>query len=132
MNPTVLCVDDERDILDLLTYHLTRAGCRILTASSGREALATIRVDRPHLVLLDLMLPDIDGFGVCEILRDDPATAALPIVILSAWSSPESQRLGTEFGVLDFVRKPFNPHNLVDRLAALMELRVPATLRLAG
>ena len=123
MNPTVLSIDDERDVLDLITYHLTRAGCTVLTATNGREAIDTIRHNRPDLVLLDLMLPDIDGFGVCEILRLNPATATVPIVIVSAWSADESRHLGIELGAIDFIHKPFSPQRLVDRVCGLLALR---------
>ena len=123
MRPTILSVDDEPDVLELIRFHLTRAGCEVLTATSGRVALETIRARRPDLVLLDLMLPDIDGFGVCEILRRQPATAALPIIIVSAWSTTDSRNLGLELGALDYLTKPFSPKTLVERVQRLLSLR---------
>jgi DNA-binding response OmpR family regulator len=125
MNPLILAVDDERDILDLVRFHLTRAGCDVVTAASGRDALDSIRVRRPDLVLLDLMLPDIDGFAVCEILRRQAATAAIPIVILSAWHTDDSRDLGLELGALDFLTKPFSPKVLVERVVGLLGMRLP-------
>lgn len=101
---------------ELIRFHLDQAGYEVLTASSGREAIETIRCCRPELVLLDLMLPDIDGFGVCEILRRNAATAAIPIMILSAWATTDSQQLGLELGALDYVTKPFSPRELVARI----------------
>jgi DNA-binding response OmpR family regulator len=123
MRPTILTVDDEPDVLELIRFHLTHAGCEVLTATSGRSALETIRVHRPDLVLLDLMLPDIDGFGVCEILRRQPATATLPIIIVSAWSTTDSRDLGLQLGALDYLTKPFSPKTLVERVQRLLNLR---------
>ncbi|MBI5380674.1 MAG: response regulator [Opitutae bacterium] len=122
MRPTILSVDDEPDVLALVQFHLTRLGCEVLTASSGRVALETIRVRRPDLVLLDLMLPDIDGFGVCEILRRQPETATIPIIILSAWSTADSRHVGLELGALDYLTKPFSPKTLVARVQQLLQL----------
>jgi len=123
MRPTILTVDDEPDVIELIRFHLSHAGCEVLTATSGRSALETIRVHRPDLVLLDLMLPDIDGFGVCEILRRQPATATLPIIIVSAWSTTDSRDLGLELGALDYLTKPFSPKTLVERVQHLLSLR---------
>ena len=126
MNSTVLAVDDERDILDLIRFHLTRAGCEVVTATSGREALETIHARRPDLLLLDLMLPDIDGFAICEILRRQAATATIPIVIVSAWRTSDSRNLGLELGAIDFLTKPFSPKVLVERVLGLLSLRAAA------
>jgi DNA-binding response OmpR family regulator len=119
MRHSILSVDDERDVTELLRFHLTKAGYEVLTASSGREAIETIRCRRPDLVLLDLMLPDIVGFGVCEILRCNAATAAIPIIILSAWETADARNVGMELGALDYVTKPFSPRDLVERVDRL-------------
>ncbi|HWA26475.1 MAG TPA: response regulator [Lacunisphaera sp.] len=119
----ILAVDDEPDLIDLMQYHLARAGHQVTTAANGWEAIHAIRLQRPDLILLDLMLPDLDGFGVCEILRRDPKTATIPIVIVSAWSSPDSRNLGLELGALDYLTKPFSPHELVERVNRLVEAR---------
>ena len=119
MRHSILSVDDERDVTELLRFHFTKAGYEVLTASSGREAIETIRCRRPDLVLLDLMLPDIDGFGVCEILRCSAATAAIPIIILSAWETTDARNVGMELGALDYVTKPFSPRDLVERVDRL-------------
>jgi len=116
----VLAVDDEPDVTDLVRFHLVRAGYDVVTAASGREAIDAIRGCRPDLVLLDLMLPDIDGFAVCEILRRSAATAAVPIIILSAWATQDSRLLGLELGALDYVPKPFSPKDLVGRVNRLL------------
>jgi DNA-binding response OmpR family regulator len=119
MRHSILSVDDERDVTELLRFHFTKAGYEVLTASSGREAIEIIRCRRPDLVLLDLMLPDIDGFGVCEILRCSAATAAIPIIILSAWETTDARNVGMELGALDYVTKPFSPRDLVERVDRL-------------
>ena len=119
----LLVVEDEPEIAELERYHLARAGHRVSTAANGWEALAHIRDDPPDLILLDLMLPDLDGFGVCEILRRDPATATTPVIIVSAWSSGDSRNLGLELGALDYVTKPFSPHELVARVNRILEHR---------
>jgi DNA-binding response OmpR family regulator len=123
MSATILSVDDERDVIDLVQFHLTRAGYRVLTASCGREALDCIRADPPDLILLDLMLPDIDGFAICEILRRQAATATIPIVILTAWATTDARSLGLELGALDYLTKPFSPKELVARVRRLLDLR---------
>jgi CheY-like chemotaxis protein len=119
----ILSVDDESDITDLVSFHLTRAGYEVTTAASGREALDAVQARRPDLILLDLMLPDIDGFGVCEILRRAPDTATIPIVIVSAWSTTDTRELGLELGALDYMTKPFSPRDLTGRVRHLLNLR---------
>lgn len=120
-NPSkILAVDDESDLLELMRFHLVRAGHEVATAANGWEAIDAVRLNRPDIILLDLMLPDLDGFGVCEMLRRDPATATIPIVIISAWASSDSRHLGLELGALDYITKPFSPKELVSRVNQLM------------
>ena len=126
---TILSVDDEQDVTDLVRFNLTRVGYHVLTAASGREALDTIRIRPPDLIILDLMLPDIDGFGVCEILRRQPSTATIPIVILTAWATTDAQHLGLELGALDYLTKPFSPRELVERVRRLLSLRPVAPVK---
>jgi len=126
MTPTILSVDDEDDVTALVRFHLLKAGYQVLTASCGREALHLIQSRLPDLILLDLMLPDIDGFGVCEILRREAATAAIPIVILTAWATSDARNLGLELGALDYMTKPFSPKELVERVRRLLDLRLPS------
>lgn len=123
MSPTILSVDDEQDVTDLVSFHLQRAGYDVLTAADGRQALDVIQRRRPDLVILDLMLPDIDGFGVCEILRRQAATATIPIIILTAWATTDAKSLGLELGALDYLTKPFSPKQLVERVRYLLSLR---------
>ena len=119
----ILAVDDEPELTDLMQYHLVRAGHDVTVAANGWEAIHSVRERKPDIILLDLMLPDLDGFGVCEILRRDPQTATIPIVIVSAWSSPDSRHLGLELGALDYLTKPFSPHELVERVNRLVHAR---------
>jgi two-component system alkaline phosphatase synthesis response regulator PhoP len=119
----ILAVDDEPELTDLMHYHLVRAGYQVTTAANGWEAIHAIRADRPDIVLLDLMLPDLDGFGVCEILRREAATATIPIIIVSAWASADSRNLGLELGALDYITKPFSPQELVARVNRLLHAR---------
>ncbi|HKB56826.1 MAG TPA: response regulator [Lacunisphaera sp.] len=122
-SPKILAVDDEPEITDLMHYHLVRAGYAVTTAANGWEAIQSVKADRPDIILLDLMLPDLDGFGVCEILRRDPLTATIPIIVVSAWSSPDSRNLGLELGALDYLTKPFSPADLVARVNRLVHAR---------
>jgi two-component system, OmpR family, alkaline phosphatase synthesis response regulator PhoP len=120
---TILCVDDERDVTELVAFHLSKTGYDVVTAASGREALEAVQRRKPDLIVLDLMLPDIDGFGVCEILRRQRSTATIPIVILTAWATNDARHLGLELGALDYLTKPFSPKELVQRVARLLSLR---------
>ena len=126
MPPTILSVDDERDVTDLVSFHLNRAGYNVQTAANGRDALDMIAIKNPDLIILDLMLPDIDGFGICEILRRHVATATIPIIILTAWATNDAQHLGLELGALDYMTKPFSPKKLVERVQHLLSLRESA------
>ncbi len=119
----ILAVDDEPELTELMEFHLARAGHIVTTAAHGWEALACVRRERPDLILLDLMLPDIDGFGVCEILRREAHTATIPVIIVSAWASNDSRHLGLEFGALDYITKPFSPRELVARVNRLLQVR---------
>ncbi len=116
MLPLILCVDDEPDITELVHFHLTRAGFEVETAANGRQALLAVNRRRPDLILLDLMLPDIDGLGVCEILRQEAETAVIPILMLTAWATTEARKVGLELGALDYLTKPFSPRELTLRV----------------
>jgi two-component system, OmpR family, alkaline phosphatase synthesis response regulator PhoP len=119
--PYILSVDDEFDVTELIAFNLRKEGFEVMTASCGVDALEQIRIRRPELLLLDLMLPDIDGFAICEILRRAPETATLPIIILSAWKSEDSRHLGLELGAIDYLPKPFSPRALVMRVKSLLD-----------
>jgi len=123
VRPLILTVDDEPDVIALVRFHLGKAGCDVISAASGREALDRVANQRPDLILLDLMLPDIDGFGVCEILRRQPVTRSIPVVMLTAWATTDAKRMGLELGALDYLTKPFSPKELVQRVLKLLALK---------
>jgi two-component system, OmpR family, alkaline phosphatase synthesis response regulator PhoP len=122
-NERVLVVDDEADILRLVEYNLVRNGCRVSCVSSGEAALAAAREAPPDLVLLDLMLPGVDGFAVCRALKADPRTAAVPVVILSARGEESDVVAALELGADDYVTKPLSPRVLVARVRAVLRRR---------
>ena len=116
----ILIVEDDRDIAELIAHYLQRAGHAVDAAASGTAALAKIKASPPALVLLDLMLPGMDGLRVCETLRKDPATAAIPIIMLTARGEEAERIAGLELGADDYVTKPFSPGELVARVGALL------------
>jgi DNA-binding response OmpR family regulator len=105
MKARVLVVDDEPDFLQLLEFNLTNQGFDVVTAITGLEALQRARCDGPQVMVLDLMLPDLDGFSVCEILRAQPSTRELPIIILSALDRPRNGSRGAKLNVSDWLKK---------------------------
>jgi two-component system alkaline phosphatase synthesis response regulator PhoP len=109
----ILVVDDEPTIVRLMEFILARQGHDMIVAVNGEEALEKIRAQQPDLVLLDIMMPRIDGYEVAQRLRADPATATLPIIMLSAKAQEEDIRRGIEVGVDEYVTKPFSPDQLV-------------------
>jgi two-component system phosphate regulon response regulator PhoB len=117
----ILVVDDEPDVLDLVTYNLTQAGFQTLTAVDGAEALRKARSAAPDLILLDLMLPELDGLEVCKLLRRDAKTSAIPIIMLTARAGEMDRVLGLELGAVDYVPKPFSPRELVLRVKKRLE-----------
>ena len=120
MKTTILVVDDEPDVVELVDFNLKAAGYDVVTASDGEEALKKARAILPSLMILDLMLPEVDGLEVCKILRGDPATSAIPIIILTAKAGEIDRVLGLELGADDYVTKPFSPRELVLRVKRLL------------
>jgi DNA-binding response OmpR family regulator len=120
MKPKVLVVDDEPDALEVLGFKLKEAGYVPLFAKDGTRALAMARDERPALIVLDLMLPEVDGLEVCKILRRDATTAAIPILMLTARAAEMDRVLGLELGADDYVTKPFSPRELVLRIKKLL------------
>ena len=126
MKPKILVVDDEPDALELIQYNLKAGGYDVVTAADGEEALKKARATNPALVILDVMLPEVDGLEVCKRLRREPATAAVPIIMLTAKAGEIDRVLGLELGADDYVTKPFSPRELVLRVKALLRRRTPA------
>jgi two-component system phosphate regulon response regulator PhoB len=116
----IYIVEDEEDILDLIQYNLGREGFRTTGIRDGREALDRIRRDNPDLVLLDLMLPGLDGLEICRRLKEDPVTKDLPIVMVTAKGEESDVVLGLGLGADDYVVKPFSPRELVARVKAVL------------
>jgi two-component system, OmpR family, phosphate regulon response regulator PhoB len=116
----ILVVDDEPDIVALVAYHLAKAGYRVSTASSGTEALESIRRDRPALVVLDLMLPGMSGYEVLEQLRASDATRGVAVLMLTARREEPDRIRGLSLGADDYLTKPFSPQELVLRVGAIL------------
>jgi two-component system, OmpR family, alkaline phosphatase synthesis response regulator PhoP len=123
MKPRVLVVDDESDFIQLLKYNLENQGFDILTAGDGMEALNTARRELPDVVLVDLMLPDIDGFSVCEILRSQPSTSKVPIIVVSALDGDYVRSRGIQAGVACCFKKPVDMKVLGESIRSSYELR---------
>ncbi|MDI1476123.1 MULTISPECIES: response regulator [unclassified Polyangium] len=113
---TILVVDDELDIVDVLSDLLTAEGYRVITASNGREGLARIAESRPDLVLLDRMMPVVDGAEMLRLMREDASLGGIPVVMMSA---AEGRRLSQELGCAAFLKKPFDLGTLLDTVARL-------------
>ncbi len=120
MNPKVLVVDDEPDAVELVEFNLKQAGLDVIVASDGAEALRKAQSHLPSLIVLDLMLPEIDGLEVCKLLRRNPATASIPILMLTAKVSETDRIVGLELGAEDYLTKPFSPRELVLRVKRIL------------
>lgn len=116
----ILIVEDEREIAQLIKHYLEKEGYHACTANTGSEAQQLVASERPDLVVLDLMLPQIDGLEVCKTLRRKPETAHLPIIMLTAKSDESDTVVGLELGADDYMTKPFSPKTLVARVKALL------------
>jgi phosphate regulon transcriptional regulator PhoB len=121
----VLVVDDERDIRELVRFHLTQEGYAVREAETGEQALEEVARERPGLLVLDLMLPGVDGLEVCRQLRAGEATRTLPIIMLTARAAEVDRVLGLELGADDYVTKPFSPRELLARVRAVLRRAVP-------
>lgn len=116
----ILAVDDEADLLELIFYNLNKEGWEVSLAADGQEALAKIRKEKFDLVILDLMLPGMPGMEICRVLRNDPKTRELPIIMLTAKGEEVDRVLGLEMGADDYISKPFSPRELIARIRAVM------------
>jgi two-component system alkaline phosphatase synthesis response regulator PhoP len=116
----ILVVDDDMDIVRLVRSYLEKAGYQILTAYDGETALRLLKTEKPQLLILDLMLPDRDGWDVARIVRSDPQLTATPIIMLTARVEDNDKIVGLEIGADDYITKPFNPREVVARVRALL------------
>jgi two-component system alkaline phosphatase synthesis response regulator PhoP len=116
----ILIVEDDRDIADLVARYLEKAGFSVELLSSGREALTAVAERPPDLLVLDLMLPQVDGLEICRAVRANEKTAAIPIIMLTARAEESDRIVGLEIGADDYIAKPFSPNELVARVRALL------------
>jgi two-component system phosphate regulon response regulator PhoB len=126
MPETILVIEDETDVSDLIRYHLKKAKYRVLNATDGLQGYTMATEERPDAVVLDVMLPKLNGFEVAKKLRADSRTESIPILILSAKGESESRIKGLELGADDYLSKPFSPRELVLRMQALLRRKRPA------
>jgi len=119
----VLIVDDEKDIVDLVEYHLKQAGFPVISALDGASGLEEAKKEHPTLIILDLMLPEMDGKDVCRSLKANPYTRLIPVLMLTARAEEVDRIIGFELGVDDYVTKPFSPRELVLRVRAILRRR---------
>ncbi|HHS14501.1 MAG TPA: response regulator transcription factor [bacterium] len=116
----ILVVEDEEDILELIVFNLKKEGYEVTALQSGEEALQQVSARPPDLILLDLMLPGADGFEVCKILKNDPHTSSIPIIMLTAKGEEADIVTGLELGADDYITKPFSPRVLIARIRAVL------------
>ncbi|GAA0114416.1 response regulator [Clostridium senegalense] len=116
----ILVVDDEEHILELIKFNLKKEGCNVITANTGDLALKYVKENHPDLILLDLMLPGIDGLEVCRIIRKDPEICEIPIIMITAKGEEIDKILGLELGADDYITKPFSVRELVARVKAIL------------
>ena len=124
-NELILAVDDEAHILELLSFNLEASGYRVVTATTGEDALAVCQRERPAMVLLDIMLPGMDGMEVCRRLKGQSTTADIPIIMLTAKGDEVDKILGLELGADDYITKPFSVRELIARVKALLRRAAP-------
>ena len=123
MNQTILVVDDDKEIVRLLRGYLSKAGFVVLTAYDGNTAVHTLRHEKPDLILLDLMLPDMDGWDITRMIRSDASLAQMIIIMITARVEDSDKIVGLEIGADDYVTKPFNPAEIVARVRAQLRAK---------
>ncbi len=116
----ILVVDDEIYIVHILDFSLGMEGYEVLTALDGEQALEKARAEHPDLVVLDIMMPKLDGYETCKMLKADPKTKDIPVILLSAKGRNVDQKVGFEVGADDYITKPFSPRKLVERINTIL------------
>ena len=124
----VLVVDDEEDLLELIRYNLSKEGYRVRCVSTGEMAIQEARRHLPDLILLDLMLPAVDGLGVCKVLKHDPQTQHIPIMMVTAKTEEADVVSGLELGADDYITKPFSPRVLLARIRAVLRRKLKQSM----
>jgi len=137
MKETILIVEDEKDIVKMLEYNLKKEGLQTLSACNGEDALDMAARQHPDLVILDLMLPGIDGLEVCKNLKGNTKTASIPVIMLTAKSQESDKIVGLELGADDYMTKPFSPRELIARIKAVLRRvkekdKLPEVLRIGA
>ncbi len=120
MKEKILIVDDERDIIKMLDYNLKKEGFRVISAYDGEDAIDSALKERPDLIVLDLMLPGLDGLEVCKTIKKENETANIPIIMLTAKAQEADKIVGLELGADDYITKPFSPRELIARIKAVL------------
>jgi two-component system alkaline phosphatase synthesis response regulator PhoP len=116
----ILVVDDEIYIVHILDFSLGMEGYDVVTALDGEQALEKIKSEKPDLIVLDIMMPKLDGYEVCKTIKSDPATKHVPVILLSAKGRNVDQKMGFDVGADDYITKPFSPRKLVERINQLL------------
>jgi len=116
----ILVVDDEVNITQILEFSIGSEGFEVITAQNGEEAIERARRERPDLIILDIMMPKIDGYEACRILKANPLTKNIPVLLLTAKGRDIDRRLGYEVGATDYIVKPFSPNKLIERIHRLL------------
>jgi two-component system phosphate regulon response regulator PhoB len=117
---SILIIEDDRDIVELIEYNLQEQGYQTISALNGEDGVEIAKKQQPDLVILDIMLPVIDGFEVCKILKTESRTSGIPVIILSAKSQETDKVVGLELGADDYITKPFSPRELIARIRAIL------------
>ena len=121
MRSKILIVDDEADILTLLEYNLKKAGFKVISAKDGPEALELTKKERPDLIILDIMLPSMEGTEICKVIKKDEVTSHIPVIMLTAKGEEVDRIVGLELGAEDYITKPFSPRELILRVRAILK-----------
>ena len=124
--PLILAVDDEINILELLKFNLIKEGYQVLLATDGQQALKYARTEKPDLIILDIMLPEMDGYDVCRALKASKDTAGIPVIMLSAKGDVLDKVVGLELGAEDYITKPFSPREVVARVKVHLRRKAQA------
>ena len=122
---TILVIDDEKDLIELVRYNLEKEGFDVIAATDGQSGLEVVKRHRPDLVMLDLMMPGLDGLQVCQQLRSDPRNGRLPVIMLTAKATEPDRIVGLELGADDYITKPFSPREVVARVKAVLRRTTP-------